>query len=144
LAAKRNGAHRRRARRRTAAIAKRSPLPILAGASSRARTAHPHPPLDPLAFGGAPFWVTHCPPGLHAAGKTQSRTELHVVLQLVPEHVYGEQSVFLPLGALSVCIPSQLAASFETHVFVPRLHVNIALHSASLVHDVPHASPAQT
>jgi hypothetical protein len=51
--------------------------------------------------------------------------------------------VVLPLGAVSVCFPSQDAASFETHVFVDALHVNIESHSTSLVHVAPHVSPAQ-
>jgi hypothetical protein len=48
-----------------------------------------------------------------------------------------------PFGAISVCIPSQLAASFETHFDVAVLHVNIASQFASLVHDVPQTTPAQ-
>jgi hypothetical protein len=65
-------------------------------------------------------------------------------LQLVPMHVYGAQSMVAPLGAVSVCMPSHDAASFETHALVFVLHVNIGSQSASLLHDVPHASPAHT
>jgi hypothetical protein len=67
---------------------------------------------------------------------------LHEVLQLVPVHVYGVQSVVPPLGMTSECMPSQLAASRGTHSFADALHWNRASQSASLAHDVPQAAPA--
>jgi hypothetical protein len=68
---------------------------------------------------------------------------VHVVLQPVPEHAYGEQSIVIPLGAFSVCIPSHEAASLDTHVAFDGLHVNIESQSASPLHDERQPAPGE-
>jgi hypothetical protein len=65
------------------------------------------------------------------------------VRHAVPEHAYGAQSIVFPFGEVSVCMPLHEAASFDTHLPVIVLHVNIPSQSASLAHVEPHASPRQ-
>jgi hypothetical protein len=86
----------------------------------------------------------HSPAGLHSAGYTQSSTDVHITLQLVALHVNGEQSTDEPFGAVSVCIPSQLAASLGTHLAIAALHVKAEAQSSSVLHEVPQAVPVQT
>jgi hypothetical protein len=66
---------------------------------------------------------------------------VHVVLQLVPRHVYGVQSIVAPFGAISVCCPSHDAASFGTHVWLGALHWNCGSQSPSLAQLAPQPAP---
>jgi hypothetical protein len=65
-------------------------------------------------------------------------------LQVVATQVYGAQSWLLPSGALSVCMPSQLAADCETQLPVVVSHLKFAAHSESPLQDLAHAAPVQT
>jgi hypothetical protein len=57
----------------------------------------------PCALAGACLSsVEHTPAEVHSAGYTQSTTDLQLFRQSVPAHLYGEQSVVIPLGATSV------------------------------------------
>jgi hypothetical protein len=133
---------RRCRRRRRATSADAATMTASMPSKPRARVVwQPHPPLEEGdAFAAA---ARHCPIGVHSAGKTQSRTEAHVVLQLAPEHANGEQSMSVPSGALSVCMPSHDAAAFAAHVPFAAQWKFVA-QSASAAHDVPQAVPLQT
>jgi hypothetical protein len=66
-------------------------------------------------------------------------------LHIVPEHVYGAQSIALPLGVVSVC-PSgpHEAPAAAKHWALATSQRKFVAQSESALHAVPHLVPAQT
>jgi len=111
---------------------------------------HPHPLLSPAD--GAAVVEMQLPwpcPVSHTYPVTQSLELTQVFLQTPPlaptSHLNGTQSVVdLPSGAVTVWSPSHAATSRGMQSLAWVLHLNLAEQSASLAHELPHATPLHT